>query len=52
MIEYYAFKELIGDFVDNNFKVVGQGTEAEVGVDDYKCSYEKAIKDLYMELIK
>ena len=49
MIPQEEFMELINDFVDNNFRVFGvsEGTEAEVGVDDYKGSYKKASNELY-----
>ncbi len=44
------FMEIIDQFVDDNFRVFGQGTEVEVGADDHKGSYEKASTELYEEV--
>lgn len=40
------FKEIIGEFVSDNFRVRSRDENAEIVVDDYKGSYDKSIKKL------
>jgi len=46
------FTELIGDFITENHRVQGGGTEAEIIEDDHKGSYKKAITKLHSDLRK
>ena len=55
-MEVKEFEELIGEFVGDNFMIEGlcngcSDNCPEILPDDYKGSYDKAIKELYMKMI-
>ena len=50
-MEKDEFKELVEEFVSANHTVVGQGTEAGVGINNHKGSYFKAMDELYEDVL-
>ena len=50
LITLEEFKELIEDFVFNNFRVRSRDENAVIIIDDFKGSYDKSIKELFEEL--
>lgn len=48
--EFEIFKGIIQGFVEDNFKAKSRDENAEIIPDDYKGSYEQALKRLWEDL--